>query len=172
MKKKLFVSILAGLMVAFMFLGLIVGILPHNASAVTSSELKNQLKTLQEEKDAITAQIKNLEQQQSENRADMEAIMQQKSVIEQQIALLQDEITNVNEQISAYRLLIADKQDELEEAESHLAYLTDMHRKRLRAMEEQGPLSYWSVIFKANSFSDLLDRMIMVKEIATADQRV
>ena len=171
MKKKLFVSILAGLMVAFMLLGLIVGILPHNAGAVTSSELKDQLKTLQEEKDAITAQIKDLEQQQSDNRADMEAIMQQKAVVEQQISLLQDEITNVNEQIAAYSLLIADKQDELEEAELHLKTLTDMHTKRLRAMEEQGPLSYWSVIFKASSFSDLLDRVIMVKEFAAADQQ-
>ena len=171
MKKKLFVSILAGMMVAFMLLGLIVGILPHNAGAVTSSELKDQLKTLQEEKDAITAQIKDLEQQQSDNRADMEAIMQQKAVVEQQISLLQDEITNVNEQIAAYSLLIADKQDELEEAELHLKTLTDMHIKRLRAMEEQGPLSYWSVIFKASSFSDLLDRVIMVKEIAAADQQ-
>ena len=171
MNKKLFVSILAGLMVVVMLLGLIVSILPHDAEALSSSELKDQLNALQEEKDAITAQIKDLEQQQSANRADMEAIMQQKAVIEQQIALLQDEITNVNEQIAAYSLLIADKQDELEEAESHLAYLTDMHKKRLRAMEEQGPLSYWSVIFKANSFSDLLDRVIMVKEIAAADQQ-
>ena len=171
MEKKIFISILAGLIVAFMLLGLIVGILPHNAGAVTSNELKDQLNALQEEKDAITAKIKDLEQQRSANRADIDAIMQQKAVIEQQIALLQDEITNVNEQIAAYSLLIADKQDELEEAESHLAYLTDMHKKRLRAMEEQGPLSYWSVIFKANSFSDLLDRVIMVKEIAAADQQ-
>ena len=171
MNKKLFISILAGMMVVVMLLGLIVSILPHDAEALSSSELKDQLNALQEEKDAITAQIKDLEQQQSANRADMEAIMQQKAVIEQQIALLQDEITNVNEQIAAYSLLIADKQDELEEAESHLAYLTDMHKKRLRAMEEQGPLSYWSVIFKANSFSDLLDRVIMVKEIAAADQQ-
>ena len=170
MKKKLFISILVGLMVAVMLVGLIVSLLPQDAGAVSSNELKDQLNALQEEKDAITAQIKDLEKQQSENRADMEAIMQQKAVIEQQIALLQDEITNVNEQISSYSLLIADKQDELEEAESHLAYLTDLHKKRLRTMEEQGSLSYWSVIFKANSFSDLLDRVTMVREIAAADQ--
>ena len=171
MNKKLFISILAGLMVAVMLMGLIVGILPHSAGAVTSNELKDQLDELQSQKDSITAQIKELEKQQSANRESMEDIMQQKAVVEQQIALLQDEITNVNTQIASYSLLIADKQDELEEAEQRLAELTDKHRERLRAMEEQGQLSYWSVIFKANSFSDLLDRVTMVKEIAAADQR-
>ena len=168
--KKFFVSILAGLMVAVMLLGLIVGILPNNAGAYTSSELKDQLEDLQSQKDAITSQIKELEKQQNANRENMEDIMQQKALIEQQVALLQDEITNVNTQIASYSLLIADKQDELEEAQANLARLTEQHRKRLRAMEEEGQLSYWAVIFKANSFSDLLDRVTMVKEIAAADR--
>ena len=38
-------------------------------------------------------------------------------------------------------------------------------------MEEDGKLSYWSVLFKANSFSDFLDRLNMIEEIAAADQR-
>jgi murein DD-endopeptidase MepM/ murein hydrolase activator NlpD len=37
-------------------------------------------------------------------------------------------------------------------------------------MEEQGAISYWSVIFQASSFSDLLDRLNMIAEIAHADQ--
>ena len=38
-------------------------------------------------------------------------------------------------------------------------------------MEEDGSVSYWSVLFKANSFSDLLDRLNMIDEIAAADRR-
>lgn len=38
-------------------------------------------------------------------------------------------------------------------------------------MEEEGEVSYWEVIFKANSFTDLLDRLNMVAEIAEADKR-
>ena len=34
-----------------------------------------------------------------------------------------------------------------------------------------GTISYWSVLFKANSFSDLLDRLNMVEEIASSDTR-
>jgi murein DD-endopeptidase MepM/ murein hydrolase activator NlpD len=38
-------------------------------------------------------------------------------------------------------------------------------------MEEEGSLSYWEVLFKANSFSDLLDRLNMMQEIAASDRR-
>ena len=38
-------------------------------------------------------------------------------------------------------------------------------------MEEEGELSYWEVLFKANSFSDLLDRLNIVEEIAASDNR-
>ena len=38
-------------------------------------------------------------------------------------------------------------------------------------MEEEGKLSYWSVLFQANSFSDFLDRLNMVEEIAASDKR-
>ena len=169
--KKLWVSIIAGVMAAIMVLSLMVSLIPRNASAVSSGELKQQLDALKAEKDQLTAQIQKLEQDQKENRTNMEDVMAQKAIIEQQISLLYSEITNVNDQISTYSLLIADKQDELEEAQSHLDWLTEQHRERLRAMEEEGELSYWSVIFKANSFSDLLDRVNMVKEIAAADQR-
>lgn len=169
--KKLIVSILALILVGAMVLGIVISLLPQQASAVTSGELKEQLDALQAEKDAISEQLRDLEAQQSENREDIKGIMEQKAVIEQQIALLYEEISNVNEQISAYSLLIADKQTELEEAQARLDELTVENRERLRAMEEEGELSYWSVIFKANSFSDLLDRVSMVKEIAAADQR-
>ena len=72
--KRLLISILAGIMVGVMLMGLIVGILPNNADAASSSELKDQLDALQEQKDAITAQIKDLEKQQNQNREDMEDI--------------------------------------------------------------------------------------------------
>ena len=39
-------------------------------------------------------------------------------------------------------------------------------------MEEQGKVEYWSVLFRANSFSDLLGRLDVVNEIMEYDQRV
>ena len=39
-------------------------------------------------------------------------------------------------------------------------------------MEENGNVSYWSILFKASSFSDLLDRIDMIREIASSDQEM
>lgn len=170
-RKKLVASILALILVGAMMFDLAVDVLPQQAEAVTSSELKEQLDALKADKNEISQKLEDLEAQQQENRDDIQGIMDEKTVIDQQIALLYDEIANINEQIATYSLMIADKQAELEEAQARLAELTQKNRERIRAMEEEGELSYWSVIFKANNFSDLLDRVSMVQEIAAADQR-
>ena len=169
--RKFMISAIAGLLALTMVLGFVVMGIPQNAKAASSSQLKEQLKDLQSQKNEITAQLKDLEKQQSENLSDMESVINQKNVIDQQVALLYAQIANVNEQIAAYSILIADKQTELEEAEARLEELNKKHKERIRAMEEEGELSYWSVLFAATSFSDLLDRLNMVNEIAAADRR-
>lgn len=169
--RKLTISAIALLLAFTMVLGFVIVALPQDVRAASSSQLKEQLKDLQGQKAEISAQLKELEKQQSENLSDMESVINQKDVIDQQVALLYAQMANVNEQISAYSLLIADKQTELDEAEARLAELNKKHKERIRAMEEEGELSYWSVLFAATSFSDLLDRLNMVGEIAAADRR-
>ena len=82
-----------------------------------------------------------------------------------------EQIDNLNEQIASYTGMIADTQVKLDEAQAHLDELNAKNKARIRAMEEDGKISYWSVLFQASSFSDLLDRLNMVEEIAAADQR-
>ena len=168
-KRKLLVSILAGLMAAVMIFGLIASVIPH-ANAETSAQIKERLDALEEEKDELDAKIEELESQISENMGEMEQIVAQKDLIDQEVFLLYQQITNINNQITDYGLLIADKQDELDTAEEHLADLQAKNKERIRAMEKNGSISYWSVIFKANSFVDLLDRLKMIEEIAQADK--
>ena len=93
------------------------------------------------------------------NENEIEDMVNRKNSIDQQIALLHAQIDNINQQIAAYALLIADKQDELDEAQFRLDELNEKNKERIRAMEEDGNISYWSIIFKASSFSDLLDRL-------------
>ena len=169
--RKLWVSMIAGLLALAMLATLIAGVIPRNVNAASSGELKQQLNELKGQKDALKEKIEALEKQQSQNYNDMESLINQKDVIDQQVALLYEEMQNVNDQIAAYSLLIADKQEELELAQKRLAELNEKNKERIRAMEEEGELSYWSVLFKANSFSDLLDRLNMISEIAAADQR-
>ena len=170
-KNKRFVSILAGLMAAVMLLTLIVGLIPTRASAQSSSEIRNQINDLKQQKADIEKEIKAVKEQYKQNEDEIADMVAQKNVIDQEIGLLSTELLNINEQISAYNVLIADKQDELDHAQERYENLNDLNKDRIRAMEEDGSVSYWEVLFRANSFSDLLDRMNMVEEIASSDQR-
>lgn len=172
-KRKLWVSIFAGILAIIMILSLVVGVLPGIASGkkASSSELKAQLNALKENKKEIDKEIKDLESQLKSTNKDLKSIVNRKNTLDQQIFMMHEKVNNLNEQITAYNTLIADKQEELDQAQAHLTELNIKNKERIRAMEENGNLSYWSVLFKANSFADLLDRMSMVQEIAAADQR-
>ncbi len=167
---------LALLLAAALVLGSFQLVLPMAARAdedeqLASSEIKNQLEELEKEQAENQAQIDYLESLLQENLSEMEDIVLQKSIIDQEIFILHSQVRNTNEMIAAYNVLIADKQRELNEAEDRLQTLNALNKERIRAMEEDGALSYWAVLFKANSFSDLLDRLNMIEEIAAADAR-
>ena len=169
--RKRLVSILAGLLAASMLLTLLVGILPVSAAAKSSKEIKEEINALKGDRSAIWAQIEALEGEQDANWESIEEMVEQKNNIDQQIGLLYTEIENINSQIRSYTELIAANQEELDAAEAKLAELNEKNKERIQAMEEEGEISYWSVLFKAKSFTDLIDRLNMMSEIHAADQR-
>ncbi len=141
-------------------------------NAASSAEIKSQIGSLEEQQSALEEQIAALQQQENENWNSTEEMVAQKNNIDQQIFLLYSEIQNLDSQVTEYRQLIAQNQKKLNEAQAHLDALNQQNKERIRAMEEGGKMSYWSVVFKANSFMDLLDRMSMIQEIAAADQKI
>lgn len=145
--------------------------LPLPAQAATSAEIQKELDALDAKNDEIQAQINAVRSKYNANYDQMSDIVARKEAIDQEIALLNTKLENINAQISAYSQFIADIQDELDVSEETLQQLSDQYRERVRAMEEQGGLTYWQVIFQANSFTDLLDRLAIVEEISAADQR-
>ena len=163
-KRKIGVFVLAFLMIISFGL-------PTPANAASSSEIRKQINVLKEEKEAIQEKIEEVQAQYEENENEIANIIAIKNVIDQEVQLLYEQIRNINEQISSFNVLIADKQDELDNAEANYAQLSEANKSRIRTMEEEGEVSYWEVIFKANSFTDLLDRLNMVEEIASADRR-
>lgn len=170
--KKFWVSVLAGLMAALLLFGIIAGILPTYVSAEKSSaEIKQEINQWKEELEKNQQQVAELEGQLSENMDKMEEVVAQKDVIDQQIFLLHQQVQNISKQITAYSELIADKQAELDTQTARWQELSEQNKERIRAMEENGKLSYWSVLFKANSFADFLDRVNMIEEIAASDRR-
>ena len=150
---------------------LLVGLVPGSAWAASSSEIKETINGLKQENAEIQAQINAIRSRYDANASEIQQLVDQKDAIDQEIVLLNEQIININEQISAYAQLVADTQEQLEVSQALLADLSERNRLRIQAMEEAGTISYWEVLFEANSFTDLLDRMNMVKEIAAADQR-
>ena len=148
---------------------LVLAAVPLPASAATTSEIKEEIADLKVENAIIQAQIDSIQSQYNANASEISALVAKKDAVDQEIALLHQQILNTNEQLIIYGQLIADAQDSLEASKDWLTELNLQYKERIRAMEEQGEITYWQVIFEANSFMDLLDRMDMVDEIAMAD---
>ena len=147
------------------------GVLPVPAIAASSSEIQKEIDALEAENAEIQKQINAIQSQYDANYSDMEAMVAQKNAIDQEMTLINTKIENTNASIAAYSQLIADAQEDLDAAEEELRLLSEQHRERVRAMEEQGGVTYWEVIFEANSFMDLLDRINMVEEINASDRK-
>ena len=169
MNKKL-VTILAGIMAAIMILSLLLSLLVSTVHGASSSEIAEQIKNLEQQYEKQQEELSKLEAGLAENDKQMKNMVARKNDLDQQIVILSEQVVTINQIVSAYHLQIADKQDELDDAQERLTLLQNAYRGRIRAMEEQGAVSYWSVIFQANSFSDLLDRLNMIAEIAQSDR--
>ena len=141
---------------AVMLLGLISSALIIMVNAASSSEIKK-------ERDALQAKIK-------ENQSKTQSLVDKKSDIDQQINMTLATVDNLNKQVQQYSLLIANKQSELEASQAEEQRLNEQYKTRIRSMEETGNISYWAILFGANSFSDLLDKIDVIQEIAKADQ--
>lgn len=150
---------------------MLAGALPVNVQAASSSEIQKEIDALEEQNAAIQKEIDAIQGQYDANYSDMQDIVSQKSAIDQEITLLSTKIEATNQQIAAYSQLIADTQEELDTAKEELRVLSEQHRERIRVMEEQGKMSYWEVIFEANSFTELLDRLNMIEEINASDRK-
>ena len=147
------------------------GILPAPASAASSKEIQKQIDGLKSKKAELQKEIDAIQRGYDANFSEMENLVAEKNAIDQEMTLISSKIEATNEEIAAFSQLIADTQDELEAAQQELQQLSEAHRERVRVMEEEGKVTYWEVLFQANSFTDLLDRINMIEEINAADRR-
>lgn len=144
------------------------GSLPAPARAVTQADidaLKNDAKGIAQEKKEIQAQIDKLS-------SDISTTIERKRLLDGQISLTESEITNKEEEIAVYADLIDQTAAELADAEAREEAQYELFCRRVRAMEEQGKVEYWSILFRADSFSDLLGRLDIINEIMEYDRRV
>ena len=150
---------------------LALGGLAAPASAASSKEIQQEIDGLKSKKAELQKEIDAIQRDYDENFSEMESLVAEKNTIDQEMTLISSKIEATNQEIAAYNQLIADTQEELEDAQEELRSLSEAHRERVRVMEEEGKLTYWEVLFQANSFTDLLDRINMIEEINAADRR-
>ena len=171
MQKAKWISAVALVLIMALTLGFVGQITTGTVRAASSSELEKQLEELEKQKKEKDKEIAALQSQIDANADQMTKLVQQKNVAEQEMNILRDKLQLTNSELSAYSLLIADKQEELEAAQERLAALQEENKLRIRAMEKNSRVSFWSVLFSSNSFMEYLDRMKMISEIREEDNR-
>lgn len=129
------------------------------------NDLKNQASSLDAKKKELQGKLDALSNDKSE-------AMARKQLLDQQITNTAAQIQNTEAQIAEYAALITQTEEELAQAQEEEEAQYELFCARVRDMEERGTVSYWSVLFKATSFTDLLGRLDIINEIMDADQRV
>lgn len=165
--RRVIISVIALLLAAAILTGLLVTVFAAN-----SADIRTEISGLESKQDELDQKKQELEAQIAANNTQTLNVVEQKAQIDQEIELTRQEVENLNEQIRQYNLLIAEKQAELDQLQTDQNDLLDRYKQRIRAMQEQGDVSYWSIIFGAKTFSEMLNRVSMVEEIAQSDQRM
>ena len=164
-KKRRAVSIICIILVAALLIALLVAAI-GSAGAVSQS----QIDALKNQQSSINSQKKSLQEQIDGLQGDMSTYMAKKEALDEQNELTRQEIELINEQIDLYENLIEEKEKELEEAKAAEEQQKQELRVRMRAMEENGSLSYIAILFKATSFTDFLAKLSDINTMMESDK--
>ena len=138
------------------------------AGAVTQSEID----ALKAEQAASQARQDELEEQLADVEADQAEAQQRRQLLQAQLDAINNEIENIDKQIAYYDQEIAQKEAEQAEAEANEQAQYELLCQRVRAMEEEGTVSYWSILFNSESFSEMLDRLADIDAVMAYDNQV
>lgn len=143
------------------------GLVPP-ARAVTQAEIDS----LKGDAKELASQSSSLKSQLAELKNERNSAIKQKNLVDQQITLTVQAIENTEKQISGFETMLVQTEYELEENRRQEEEQYAVFCERARVMEEAGTTSYWAVLFKADSFADLLSRLSDVQEVMNYDQGV
>ena len=168
MKKRLWKILRSAVIVLLVVASLRLDLVAPAAQAVTQADID----ALRDDADELTQQRKELESQLDDLADDKSRALERKNLLDSQIANTNAQIANVEAQIAQYDALITQTQGELDQAEADEVRQMEVFRQCVRAMEEGGTISYWSVLFNAANFPDLLGRLDAANEIMEFRQGV
>ena len=134
-------------------------------NSTEADNIRKEYNDLQQQINGKREEMNNLKKELDKVKGQKASTQKQKNLLDQRNAALTDEIGLLEQQIDITARSIA-ANEALEEQQ------TELFHKQVRAEEEQGTLSYLSVLFKATSFSDLISRIDFINEIARYNKKV
>lgn len=166
----LLACILALLLILPMVMMVLGNVLVAQGASVGS--IQTQINSLKGKNKDLASQRANLKNQLKSVQADKNEAVNRRKNLEQQINYLQEEIDNLTAQLEQYAALILEKEGEVADNEAREAAQFALFQKQCRAMEKEGTVTYWSILFSADSFADLLDKVNTINAIADYNQSV
>lgn len=124
---------------------------------------------LQQKYNQNNQEMNQLNKELQQKRSDRRAKEDEKKRVDEEIAGLNTQIDNLNKVIAHNDAEIEKKEEEIAEVEHEIEESDKLLKMRLRVMYEKGTLSYFEIIFGASSFSDLLVRVDMVRQLVAHD---
>lgn len=123
-----------------------------------ASSLSDQLQEARDAQEKLEKQIEAIQ-------SDKSKALEEKALLDRQNDKLRSEISLLQQQSDETQTRITElTQKEQEQYE--------LFCRQVREEEERGTVPYWSVLFKASSFTDLLARMDFVNEVMDYDRQV
>ena len=183
-KRKIWFKIIAVFLAILLLGGLGLSIISSLISSVHASqeldELQEQQQANKEEREELESQRNDLASQKSALMntiaaldKSIETIQAEKEAYDQMIRLTELELDNLADQIRLLEQQIDYKRREYDAAVEEEEKQWEIFKLKFRAMEEQGNISYFEILFDdLTGFGDLLTRMDMIDEIVAEDAGV
>ena len=155
----------AGIVALIFFCAMFSPIFTVPAGAVSQS----QLNTLKQQQQALAEQRHNIQAQANSLGDKVNAQTQKLKILNEKLEVTNQELDNLAKQIAIYTNSIAEMENELNEYQQQEQEYLKRYKVRLRAMEENGKIPYFSILLGATSFEDLLSRIDDIREIMESD---
>ncbi len=169
--RRILVTAVALLMAVLMLLPML-SMIVGSAGAATTSELKQRISSLKGDASGMKNKKSELQGRLAAIKGDRNEALAEKALRDQELDYIKQEIDNTLEQIAYYDALIADEETNLAAAREKEEAQFELFCQRVRAMEETGTVSYWSILFSASSFSELLSRAVDIQDVMDYDNAV
>ena len=121
---------------------------------------------------SLSDQLQEARDAQAELEKQIEVIQSDKSKALEEKALLDRQNDKLRAEISLLQQQSDETQTRITELTQKEQEQYELFCRQVREEEERGTVSYWSVLFKASSFTDLLARMDFVNEVMDYDRQV